>query len=311
MKNLIKYILTYAVCFQLASCSKETLPDNPFGKNQQDTNVLDTNKYDPYSFFSIHKDVLKPTCANSGCHDGNFEPDFRTVESSYYGLVNVTPIKSSISGGTFPSRVVPGDALKSMLLHRMTIDLNGNSGIMPLAQEPKSTYNQHKSEYLQRITKWINDGAKDLAGNVPTSPNFPPSIQGVAFIQGNNVLVRPGIYEAANATAGLNTIVYFSLTDDKLDQSQLKNCTINVSVNPDSFDIANEKALTAGPEKIMNGLNGQPVKYWFNYDMETSSTIALDVLWIRITVKDDFQTVQIPNENSMFPIKKYFAIRFK
>lgn len=311
MKNLIQSLLFLAVCFQLASCSKETLPENPFGNNQQDTNVLDTNQYDPYSIFSIHKDILKPTCANSGCHDGNFEPDFRTVESSYYGLVSVTPIKSSISGGTFPFRVVPGDAAKSMLLHRMTVDLNGNSGIMPLAQEPKSTYNQHKSEYLQRITKWINDGAKDLAGNVPTSPNFPPSIQGVAFIQGNNVLVRPGIYEAANATAGLNTTVYFSLTDDKLDQSQLKNCTINVSANPDSFDIANEKALTAGPGKIMSGLNGQSVKYWYHYDMETSSTIALDVLWVRITVKDDFQTVQIPNENSMFPLKKYFAIKFK
>ena len=112
MKKLLKSFSFFAVCIQLASCSKETLPENPFGNNQKDTNVLDTNHYDPYSIFSIHKDILKPTCANSGCHDGNFEPDFRTVESSYYGLVNVVPIKSSISGGTFHYRVVPVDDAK-------------------------------------------------------------------------------------------------------------------------------------------------------------------------------------------------------
>lgn len=306
----VKLISIFLICIYLGSCSKETLPINQFEPNQLDTNKLDTNHYDPYSIFSIHKDILKPTCANSGCHDGNFEPDFRTVESSYFGMVNVTPIKSNVSGG-FPYRVFPGDASKSMILQRMTIDLNGNSGIMPLVLEPKSTYNQHKSEYLQRITKWINDGAKDLAGNLPTTPNFPPHIQGVVFTQGNNVLLRPGIYEAANATAGINTNVYFSLSDDKLDQSQLKNCTINVSANPDSFNVANEKLLIAGPEKNMNDLNGKPVKYWFNYELQSSTTISLDVLWIRITVTDDVQTVQLPNKNSMFPIKKYFAIKFK
>lgn len=310
MKNLVYSISTIFVCVQFLSCSKETLPINPFDDNSNDTNIIDTNQYDPYSIFSIHKDIFKPTCANSGCHDGNFEPDFRTVESSYYGLVNVTPIKSDLSSD-FPSRVVPGNASKSMLLQRMTVDLNGNSGIMPLALEPKSTYNIHKSEYLQRITKWINDGARDLAGNSPTSPNFPPSIQGVQFIQGNNLLTRQGIYEAANADAGLNTIVYFAIVDDGLDQKELKNCSINMSTNPDTFNIANEKALNAGPEKIMNGLNGQPIKYWYNYDMQTSSSIPLDVLWIRITLTDDKQTVQLPNQNSMFSIKKYFAIKFK
>ena len=107
MKNIIISISLITICIYLESCSKEALPINQFGPNQQDTNKLDTNNYDPYSIFSIHKDVLKPTCANSGCHDGNFEPDFRTVESSYFGLINVTPIKSNVSGG-FPFRVVPG-----------------------------------------------------------------------------------------------------------------------------------------------------------------------------------------------------------
>lgn len=292
----------------MVSCSKEQIPANPYKGNPNDTNQLDTNQYDPYSIFSIHKDVLKPSCANSGCHDGNFEPDFRTVESSYYGLVNVKPIKTDFSN-SFPARVLPSNSGKSMLLQRMTVDLNGNSGIMPLALEPNSTYNEHKVAYIQRITKWIDNGAADLMGNFPTSKNFPPQITGVAFFQGNNQLNRPGKYEAASAQSGSNTQIYIALSDDQLSQNQL-NCTINWSLDPDTFNPINEIAMEAGPEKTMNGLDGNPTKYWYNFDLNTTNRQVLDVLWIRISIKDNAQKILIPNNNSMFPLKKYFAIKF-
>lgn len=305
----IKLLLSISFVFVfVSSCSKETLPNNPFDQNQNDTTLVDTTTYDPYSIFSIHKDVLKPSCANSGCHDGNFEPDFRTVESSYFGLINVKPIKSDFSGN-FPARVVPGNSAKSMLLQRMTVDLNGNSGIMPLALDPNSTYNVHKESYLKRITKWIDNGAPDLAGNLPTIKNFPPQIQGVAFIQGNSVLTRPGKYEAANALVNQNTTVYFSILDDQADQSQL-TCTVNWSTDPDTFDATKEVSMNAGPEKIMNGLDGKSHKFWFNIDVSTNSMLPLDVLWFRITIIENGQKILIPNENSMFPLKKYFALRF-
>jgi len=293
----------------IAACSKETLPTNPYSNNVNDTTQIDTNQYDPISFFALHKDVFKPSCANSGCHDGNFEPDFRTVESSYYGLINVKPIKTDF-GNNFPARVVPGDANKSMLLYRMTVDLNGNSGIMPLALEPKSTYNQFKLSYIQRITKWIEAGAPDIAGNIPSSKNFPPQVQGVAAIQNNVMLSRAGKYEALNASIGSPITVYFSFSDDQLDQVSLKECTINWSNAPDTFDVSNEVALIAGPEKTFQGLEGKSVKYWFNYELNTSNKQPLDVLWFRISIKDDAQKILIPNKNSMFPLKKYFAIRF-
>ncbi len=291
------------------ACSKESLPENPYTNNLSDTSQIDTNQYDPNSIFSLHKDIFKPSCANSGCHDGNFEPDFRTVESSYYGLINVKPIKTDF-GNSYPARVVPGNSTKSMLLHRMTVDLNGNSGIMPLALEPKSTYNQNKLSYIQRITKWIDAGAPDLAGNIPVSKNFPPQIQGVMAIQNNVILNRAGKYEALNASIGSNITVYVSINDDQLDQVDLKEYTINWSVDPDTFNVANETTMVSGPGKTYVGLDGKTVKYWFNFDFTTSDKQPLDVLWLRITLKDDAQKITIPNKNSMFPLKKYFALKF-
>ncbi len=299
------FILIFVV---VLSCSKESLPNNPYNQNGEDTTNIDTTSYDPYSIFAIHKDVFKPSCANSGCHDGNFEPDFRTVESSYFGLINVKPIKTDFTNN-YPARVVPGNSAKSMLLQRMTIDLNGNSGVMPLALEPKSTYNQHKVSYIQRIAKWIDNGAPDFAGNLPTNKNFPPQIQGVAFIQGNNVLSRPGKYEPANASINQNTTVYFSIIDDQVNQSQL-SCTVNWSVDPDTFDISKEMTLNAGPEKTMIGLDGKSHQYWFNVDVPTQNMLPLDVLWFRITMIENGQKILIPNNSSMFPLKKYFALKF-
>lgn len=309
MMNVQNVTLGVIIALLIAACGKETLPQNPYSNNTNDTTQVDTNQYDPISFFALHKDIFKPSCANSGCHDGNFEPDFRTVESSYYGLINVKPIKTDF-GNNFPARVIPGDASKSMLLHRMTVDLNGNSGIMPLALEPNSTYNQFKLSYIQRITQWIQAGSPDIAGNIPTSKNFPPQIQGVAAIQNNSMLSRAGKYEALSASIGSPLTIYFSLSDDQLDQVDLQECTINWSSDPDTFDIVNEVSLLAGPEKIYPGLDGKSVKYWFNYEINTSNRQTLDVLWFRITIKDNSQKILIPNKNSMFPLKKYFAIKF-
>lgn len=309
MIRFSKFKLVAIFIVGTVSCGKETLPDNPYSNNSNDTIQIDTNQYDPISIFSLHKDIFKPTCANSGCHDGNFEPDFRTVESSYYGLINVKPIKIDF-GNSFPARVVPGDASRSMLLHRMTVDLNGNSGIMPLALEPNSTFNQFKLSYIQRITKWIDAGAPDLAGNIPVSKNFPPQIQGVMAVQNNAILSRAGKYEVLNASVGSNITLYVSLNDDKLNQANLKEVTINWSNDPDTFEVANEISMVAGPEKFYLSLEGKSAKYWFNYDISTSNKQPLDVLWFRISVKDDVQKISIPNKNSMFPLKKYFAIKF-
>ncbi|MEY4003773.1 MAG: hypothetical protein RIT07_1815, partial [Bacteroidota bacterium] len=136
--RLIPALLAILLVFGIA-CKKEgSSIDNPYGKPikiNRDTTTSRDSAADATSIQGLHRDLFAPTCANSGCHDGTFEPDFRTVESSFASLVNVKPIKND-QAGTFNARVLPGNADASILIYRMTVDLGGNSGIMPLALEP-------------------------------------------------------------------------------------------------------------------------------------------------------------------------------
>lgn len=112
--------------------------EKPF-PNGKDTVIVLKDTWNYNTIQGLHAGLFKPTCANSGCHDGNFEPDFRTVESSYYSLVQQPVIKKDIAG-SYLTRVIPENATGSMLPYRMKTDLNGNSGIMPLSLEPTSKY---------------------------------------------------------------------------------------------------------------------------------------------------------------------------
>jgi len=156
--HLIPTVLSALLVFAIA-CKKEgSAIDNPYGKPikiNRDTTTSRDSSADATSIQGLHRDLFAPTCANSGCHDGTFEPDFRTVESSFASLVNVKPIKND-QAGTFNARVLPGNADASILIYRMTVDLGGNSGIMPLALEPGSNYPAVKDKLLDNLKQWIN-----------------------------------------------------------------------------------------------------------------------------------------------------------
>lgn len=136
---------------------------------------VDTLLMGPYAFASLYRDIFQPTCSNSGCHDGNFEPDFRTIESSYNTLV-YQPIIKNNPAGEFTYRVLPGNPNASVLIERLTNDIDGISGIMPLSVDPGSDYTAKKSEYIERIRQWIERGALDVMGNPPTSGPGQPKI---------------------------------------------------------------------------------------------------------------------------------------
>ena len=78
-----------------------------------------------------------PHCANSGCHDGSFEPDFRTIESSYNTLVYQPVIKNN-PDGNYQFRVKAGNIDESVLYARLLSNSDGsatfdpNSQVMPL-----------------------------------------------------------------------------------------------------------------------------------------------------------------------------------
>ena len=79
----------------MSSCTKDE--KNPFDDldNFPPEDTTQIENVDPASFVGLHQNIFKPTCANSGCHDGTFEPDFRTIESSYNTLVLHTIVKNN------------------------------------------------------------------------------------------------------------------------------------------------------------------------------------------------------------------------
>ncbi|MFM7639666.1 MAG: hypothetical protein ACKO67_08070, partial [Bacteroidota bacterium] len=206
---------------------------------------------------------------------------------------------------------VPFSSSNSMLPHRMTVDLNGNSGIMPLSLEVNSDYPIEKDSWLVRINDWIDDGAKDWLGRTPETIDFPPQILGVQFLVSGASLPRAGRYEAAQILAGQSPEIWVSLVDDKTPISMLKNVSINWSTDPAHFDNSKEVSMKAGPNKDLLGLLNTSTTYYWNSTYDGSKNIENDVIWFRITVSDSKNiNYQIPNQNSMFLLKTYFAIKF-
>ena len=153
------------IVFFFFACQQEEY-QNPYdGIEEEEEMMTEENiNLEPTSIAGLHANIFSKTCANSGCHDGNFEPDFRTIESTYNTLINAPIIKNDPQN-SYQFRVVKGDIAASQLVARVTVDIDGNSGIMPLALEPDSDWEANKETYIQNIKDWVAGGAKDVFGN--------------------------------------------------------------------------------------------------------------------------------------------------
>jgi len=142
----------------LPGCEPEPV-SNPYEGESSTTDSTSTTPLVYSGLIGLQDQLFSPTCANAGCHDGTFEPDFRTIGSTYNTLVNHPVIKND-AANTFTFRVVPGSVSESQLMNRLTVDIDNNSGIMPLALEPDSDYPINKEVYLDWVRRWIDEGAK-------------------------------------------------------------------------------------------------------------------------------------------------------
>ena len=108
-----------------------------------------------------------------GCHDGSFEPDFRTVQGSYNTLVYHPILKNNLDE-TFTYRVVPGDTGNSVLHERLTNCCFVNTNDRMPQDNIGSSLPQ---EDLDNVANWILDDAKDITGAIPNEPNNLPNIK--------------------------------------------------------------------------------------------------------------------------------------
>lgn len=311
MRKLVPYLL---LILMASSCAKDE--KNPFDdpNNLPPEDTTGVAEIDPQSFVGLHQNIFKPTCANSGCHDGTFEPDFRTIESAYNTLV-YHPIVKNNPQETYEYRVVPGSLTESIIWLRLNEDIDGISGIMPLDAfyDPESEWNANKAEHLANISGWIIGGALDMFGNEPGSNNQQPGISGI-YAEADGSPIEVGQF--IKVPQGSQIVdVWFAVNDLETTPTSLEYNKVKMSGLIDVFDttaIEYNLQVLGSPEVHTNFL-GDPAEYQHKLSFNTSGFVQDTTYYLRVYLKDPLQpdTTVIPQDGSMLYIKKYFSWRYE
>ena len=297
------------------SCKKDK-PANPFDDItlQPPPEIPVIESLDPNGFTYIHKYILKPTCANSGCHDGSFEPDYRTIYSAYNTLV-YHPTISNDSAGTFTYRVLPGDANLSMIHERLTTFLPNSSGTMPLSVDPGSDWPANQTAYIQNITNWINNGARDMYGNAPSEGNVQPEVIGiVGFIAGDTTspLARISGSDSPIGVPQFNTVdLWFSVADDLTNATQITFNQYKLNNSPYEFSATYSGSVQIESPIVKNDFWGSPASFTHKAQINLSSYPLGTYLYVRVYLQDaDHQSpVELPSDGSSGLMLTYFSLK--
>jgi len=307
-----------------SGCVKEPpLPFNPYDTLTYPTNQIPQVNIDSSSFLGLHHHIFSKSCNVPGCHDGSFEPDFRTVQSSYNTLVRHGIVKNYPTN-PLDYRIFPGDKNKSMLWKRISIHNPPNFEQMPSSGTPLPQHVQDK------IGAWIDSGAKDIFGNNPTQSSLQPSGIGLlAYLpnQGNLRVdtIRGGQpYQPFMVSAAQDIDLYFCYLEetpagDTIFGNALSVNQIKFSKNPFDFTNAVSRTMTVNPFSPLlsnfafSFINiGFPLMYTHKI---TINPVALgfqagDIVYIRTYVKDnDHPTAtEIPQSSSQAPIVLYYSM---
>jgi len=303
---LLGFILLLAV-----SCQKDA-PANPFDGQvtHQDTVDIQIINPEPTSIAGIYQNILKPTCANVGCHDGTFEPDYRTMGSAYNTLVFQTPIKND---GNYTYRVEPFAPNKSVLIARLK---NWITPAMPFQIEPDSDWPQKKDEYIQNIETWINNGAPDISGNIPHISYPAPILLGAGASVSNQWMARSGETGPLIMPRTAPVVrLYFAFKHQTLMPEQFQYNQIKFSTEANSVGGATEQALQILPSpRLERGFYGAVVSYTHYIDIypDIDFDQGQQQWYFRVYVQDDQNPVtEIPTDNGIYYIKSYMSFRWE
>ena len=313
MTKHFSILLAVAFIAIMMSC-KDEAKDNPFNDPnlQEPVDSVNTDTLTQGTFAYLHYKVFRPTCANSGCHDGTFEHDLRTIESAYNTLV-YRPVVKNDPSNSYEFRVKPGNANESVLMNRLTVDIDGQSGIMPLSIDPESDWSTMEATYEDHIRNWINNGALDQFGSAPSAGNREPQMLGVvAFADGSSTSLPRGAgngpIEVPLGTQSLE--IWIAFEDDDTPVSQLGVNEIQFSNEINDFASSPSESLNIASQAVTaEGYFGDPVSYRHSITIDPAQYANLgEFSYFRTTVQDNANPPsEIPNQGSFQYIKEYFA----
>ncbi len=291
----IAFFFSFSVFLIAISCEKEidNNAENPFG-NQE---VKDSNstKLDIKTFEGLHQQIFAIKCANPTCHDGSFEPDFRTVQSAYSSLV-YQPVTKNDSLNFYKYRVYPKKLNESWLMRRVLAD--EVLGRMPLYAQPLS------DEEINAIQTWIMDGAPDAFGNKPAFPNLPPTIYGYHINDANGVRIdtnRPRWSSPFYLDANTNYTLRMFVEDDTSATADLTNHKMEMSYERDQWQpFASFTSFVKIWENVMDG------------SFSTSGISSGDTVYFRYYVADPAgAAIDEPQNSSPYWLKNHYSFIIK
>ncbi len=246
--------------------------------------ITPPDSLDDESIRGLHQNIFALRCANPNCHDGSFEPDFRTVESTYQTLVYQEVIKND-SLNSFTYRVHPGKADESWIIERLTTD-DPFLGRMPLYSVPLS------AQRIQNVKNWINKGAPNTDGKLATFPNLQPKVRYFVAYDTNNVRIDTnrvsGWSSAFQLPTNLDFYIVIALQDDSTEVKDLLINKMYFSTDKDNFT----GATVINAQYFKNTL--------FNVYIPQGKFTSGQTVYFRYEVKDPDHSTSIiyPNDNS-------------
>ncbi|MBL0046422.1 MAG: hypothetical protein IPP33_19125 [Flavobacteriales bacterium] len=300
-------IALLVLCF--AACKKE---ENPFEQLEHNSPNPPSEALPQDNFAWLHQRVFRPVCANSGCHDGNFEPDFRSIGSAYNSLV-FHPVIANDPGNSFTYRVLPGNVQMSFLHERLTTFVPNTSGTMPLETDGPD-WPQNQGLYIAAISFWIQSGAPNMFGTPPSLGNLEPQVTGcLAFAAGNTTspLPRgtdPGV-QPIEVPAG-NVDLWFSFSDDSTASNAFTFNKFKIATSVLGFATVPELSLSTG--SAITGLDFGNTNATFTHKaaLDLASYPIGSQLFVRVYVDDGDhpEPTEVPNDGTGSPMVDYFTL---
>ena len=266
----------------LWSCKEEVPePYNPYDYIVYPVDNPPTDNSNPNSLSRTHQEVFEPKCNVLGCHDGSFEPDFRTPQSTYSTLVYHSINKNNLAQ-EFQYRVIPYDKANSVLWERITncCFVNENDR-MPQDNIGISM----PQESIDKIGDWILAGAPDLFGNVAQEPDVLPNIlyfgvYDTEYDTGySNNRIDDKWYNPFIIPQNTDLNFVFTIEDDKTPNLELLHNTLSISTDINDFSNAQEFVATC--------VDNEEYDYPFVVNINSSMFNSNQQYFMRYATKDD------------------------
>lgn len=309
-------IILLLICFFI-SCKKDPT-ENPFDQIDRTENTNpDFSNINSDNFAYLHEKVFQPTCANSGCHDGTFEPEFRSISSTYNSLVNHPGI-SNDAQNSYEKRVVPGSYSESLLNARLTISIPNSSGMMPLEVDSESDWDENASTYISLIQNWITAGAPDMFGNLPGqgTTDFPPTVNGLVVLPEGNTTTP---YERDPDQAGITPIlvdgaiidIWILAEDDEVSSENIPVVELKFATSIEELSLSN--SMTYSSSETLNALDfsDNNATFYHKLSIDLSPYSSGTILYLRNVLNDgnQIENIEIPNESSSQIITSIFVLQ--